>query len=132
MPFVHSHGPHVVPGVSRLGPGQHGRLVYRGGERSSTADFGRGYHIPTVLLEPEGISRWFAAVPALRAGGLAAPEGEAQAPAGEASASGVERPPSKFGSYSRSALLVIVLATPAFAQGLPFGVKAGVPMTVYF
>ncbi len=44
----------------------------------------------------------------------------------------VERLASKFGSYSRSALLVIALATPAFAQGFYFGVKAGVPMTAYF
>ena len=32
----------------------------------------------------------------------------------------------------RFALLALALAAPGFAQGLHFGVKAGVPATVYF
>ena len=38
----------------------------------------------------------------------------------------------EFTRYLCSVLLVIVLATPTFAQGFRFGVKVGVPMTEYF
>ena len=38
----------------------------------------------------------------------------------------------EFTRYLCSALFLITLATPAFAQGLRFGGKAGVPMTEYF